>query len=186
MPESPSNAPSERLASLAGPAYCVAALLVITPLGDFLSGVWPWRLGAVEWRFASSGLLSGFLLTPLLGALVAIGVAAARGSERLLRLFGIATLALAVVCGLVLALFILDAVQVNSVVPAQQRRAFYDASIKAFLKYVLACVASAWLGRSAYRLGGFRMPLRSSGKRGTVMIGMQGSGEPARPGRTGT
>jgi hypothetical protein len=186
MPESPSNALSERLASLAAPAYCVAALLVITPLGDFLSGVWPWRLGAVDWRFASSGLLSGFLLTPLLGALIAISVAAARGSERALRIFGIATLALSVVCLLVMLLFILDAVQVNSAVPAQQRRAFYDASIKALLKYVMACVASCWLGRSAYRLGSFRMPQRSSEKRGTVVIGMEGSGERARPGRTGT
>lgn len=186
MPESSSNALSERLASLAAPAYCVAALLVITPLGDFLSGVWPWRLGAVDWRFASSGLLSGFLLTPLLGALIAIGIAAARGSERLLRIFGIATLALSGVCFLVLLLFILDTVQVSSAVPAQQRRAFYDASIKAFLKYVMALVASFWLGRTAFRLGGLRTAHRSSEKRGTVVIGVEGSGEPARPGRTGT
>ena len=186
MPESTSNPLSERLTSLAAPAYCVAALLIITPLGDFLSGVWPWRLGAVDWRFASSGLLSGFLLTPLLGALIAIGVAAARGSERPLRIFGIATLALSAFCALVLLLFILDAIQISSQVPAQQRRAFYDASLKAFLKYVMAFVASFWLGRSAYRLGSFRMPHRNSEKRGTVVIGMEGSGEPARPGRTGT
>ena len=177
---------TERLASLAAPAYCVAALLVITPLGDFLSGVWPWRLGAVDWRFASSGLLSGFLLTPLLGALIAIAVAAARGSERVLRALGIATLALSVFCGLVLLLFILDAIQVNSAVPAQQRRAFLDASVKAFLKYAMAGVASFWLGRRAYALGSSRAPQRSNEKRGTVVIGMEASGEPARPGRTGT
>jgi uncharacterized membrane protein YfcA len=183
MPETQSNALSERLASLAGPAYCVAALLVITPLGDFLSGVWPWRLGAVDWRFASSGLLSGFLLTPLLGALIATLVAAARGSERLLRIFGLATLAISVVCFLVLLAFILDALQVSSRVPAPQRRAFYDASIKAFLKYVMACVASFWLGRSAYRLGSFKLASRNSEKRRTVVIG---ASEPAGQGRTGS
>ncbi len=186
MPESHSNALSERLASLAGPAYCVAALLVITPLGDFLSGVWPWRLGAVDWRFASSGLLSGFLLTPLLGALIAIGVAAASAHERLLRIFGIATLSISGICFLVLLLFILDAVQVSSVVPAQQKRPFYDASIKAFLKYGMACAASFWLGRRAYRMGSFKVSSRISEKRGTVVIGMEGSSEPARHGRTGT
>ncbi|MGH7693914.1 MAG: hypothetical protein ACRENH_02990 [Gemmatimonadaceae bacterium] len=164
----------------------MAALLVITPLGDFLSGVWPWRLGAVDWRFASSGLLSGFLLTPLLGALIAIVVAAAHGSERLLRIFGLATLAISVVCLLVLLAFILDALQVSSRVPAPQRRAFYDASIKAFLKYVMACVASFWLGRSAYRLGSFKTAPRPNQKRETVVIGMEGSSEPARQGRTGT
>ena len=183
MPQTQSNALSERLASLAGPAYFVAALLVITPLGDFLSGVWPWRLGAIDWRFASSGLLSGFLLTPLLGALIAIFVAAARGSERLLRIFGLVALAISVVCFLVLLAFILDAIQVSSRVPAQQRRAFYDASIKAFFKYVMACIASFWLGRSAFRMGTSMMPSRSSEKRRTVVIG---AGEPAGQGRSGT
>lgn len=186
MPESQSSALSERIASLAGPAYCVAALLIVTPLGDFLTGVWPWRLGAVDWRFASSGLLSGFLLTPLLGALIAIGVAAVSGHERLLRTLGLATLSMSALCFLVSLLFILDALQVSSAVPAQQRRAFYDASIKALLKYALACGASFWLGRRAYRLGSFRMPHRNSEQRGTIVIGMEGSGEPARQGRTGT
>ncbi len=186
MPESHSNALSERIASLAGPAYCVAALLVITPLGDFLTGVWPWRLGAVDWRFASSGLLSGFLLTPLLGALIAIAVASASGHERALRIFGIATLSISAVSFLVSLLFILDAVQMSSVVPAQQKRPFYDASIKALLKYGMACAASFWLGMRAYRLGSFRAPHRNSEQRGTIVIGMEGSGEPARHGRTGT
>ncbi len=183
MPESHSNALSDRVASLAGPAYCVAALLIVTPLGDFLTGVWPWRVGAVDWRFASSGLLSGFLLTPLLGALIAISVAAASGHERMLRVFGITTLSMSAVCFLVLLLFILDAVQMSSVVPAQQKRPFYDASIKAFLKYVLASAASLWLGRRAYRLGSFKTPRRNSEQRGTIVIG---AGEPARQGRTGT
>ena len=101
----------------------------------------------------------------------------------MLRLFGLATLAISVVCLLVLLAFILDALQVSNAVPAQQRRAFYDASLKAFLKYVLACVASFWLGRSAYRLGSFKMPSRNSEKRRTVVIG---AGEPAGQGRTGT
>jgi hypothetical protein len=169
MAESIAPTFSDRLASLAGPAYVVAALLVVTPLGDYASGVWPWRVAALDWRFASSGLLSGFLLTPLLGALIAIGVAAARGSERLLRILGIATLAAGSICVVILLAFILDAVQLNSNIPEQQRRAFVDATVKAFLKYVMACTASCWLGIRAYRLGRWTVP--QPVPRSTVVIG---------------
>ncbi|MGQ0640095.1 MAG: hypothetical protein ACT4P6_04875 [Gemmatimonadaceae bacterium] len=177
----------ERLAVLAGPAYCIAALLVITPLGDFFSGVWPWRVAALDWRFASSGLLSGFLLTPLLGALIAIAVAAVRGSERLLRGLGVATLVAGGLCLVVLLGFVLDAVQLNSSIPAEQRRAFTDASVKALLKYVMACAAAYWLGITAYRLGKRTTPQRAAANRGTIVIGTgQTSSETAaREGRSG-
>ena len=174
---------SDRLASLAGPAYCVAALLVVTPLGDFASGVWPWRATALDWRFASSGLLSGFLLTPLLGALIAISVAAARGSSRLLRLFGIVTLGAGAICAVVLMGFMLDAVQLRSSIPAEQRRSFMDASVKAFLKYVMASAASCWLGVRAYRLGSWTAPQTVA--RSTIVIGGAEAAveTPAREGR---
>ena len=174
---------SDRLASLDGPAYCVAALLVFSQLGDFVSVVWPWRVAALDWRFASSGLLSGFLLTPLLGALIAIGIAAARGSSRLLRLFGIATLGAGGICAVVLLGFMLDAVQLRSSIPEEQRRSFMDASVKAFLKYVMACAASCWLGLRAYRLGSWSAPQPVT--RSTIVIGgAEGTVEtPARESR---
>lgn len=174
------------MAPLAAPAYCVAALLVVTPLGDFLSGVWPWRVGAVEWRFASAGLLSGFLLTPLLGTLIAIGVAATRGSEAVLRSLGILALCFSALCLVVLLAFILDAVQMSGSVAPDQRRGFYDASIKALLKYVTACAASYWLGIRALRLGRVRTKQRNNEHRSTIVIGgAEPPSEPARQGRTG-
>lgn len=171
MAESNPGSLSERLAPLAGPMYCIAALLIITPLGDFLSGVWPWRPAALDWRFASSGLLSGFLLTPLLGALVAIGVAAMAGSDRLMRVFGIVTIVAGGVCVLILGAFLLDVVQLKSSIPEQQQRPFLDASIKAFLKYVMAAAASLWLGMRAYRLGRWKQSQRASAQRDTIVIG---------------
>jgi hypothetical protein len=64
------------LKAFAWPAYCVAVLLVVTPLVDLVANVWPPRLSAVEWRFGTFGLLSGFLLTPLLGMVLATAAAA--------------------------------------------------------------------------------------------------------------
>lgn len=171
MAESNSAWLNERLAPLAGPMYCVAALLVITPLGDFVSGVWPWRLAALDWRFASSGLLSGFLLTPLLGALIAIGVAAVVGHDRILRVVGLIVLIAGGICVVILGAFLLDVVQLKGSIPEQQRRPFLDASIKAFVKYVLAAASSIWLGLRAYRLGGWKQSQRASAPRETIVIG---------------
>jgi hypothetical protein len=171
MAESNSGWISERLAPLAAPMYCVAALLIVTPLGDFLSGVWPWRPTALDWRFASSGLLSGFLLTPLLGALIAIAVAAMLGNDRLLRVFGIITLVAGAACVVILGAFLLDVVQLKASIPEQQQRPFLDASIKAFLKYVMASASSIWLGVRAYRLGRWKQSLRATVQRDTIVIG---------------
>jgi hypothetical protein len=171
MAESNSSWLSVRLAPLAGPMYCIAALLIVTPLGDFLSGVWPWRPGALDWRFASSGLLSGFLLTPLLGALIAIGIAALVGHDRMLRVFGLITLIAGGACVVILGAFSLDVVQLKSRIPEQQQRSFLDASIKAFLKYVLASASSIWLGVRAYQLGRWKKAARATVQRDTIVIG---------------
>lgn len=169
----PDSKPTDRLQVLVAPAYAVAALLVLTPTGDFLSGVWPWRPGALDWRFASSGLLSGFLLTPLLGILLAVGVAAARGHERVLRVLGLLTLIAATLWLLILAAFILDAVQLHASIPEAQRRSFLDASIKAFIKYVLSCTVAYLLGIRAFRLGRRRAPQPVAAPRGTIVLGTE-------------
>jgi hypothetical protein len=164
---------SDRLEILVAPAYAVAALLVLTPTGDFMSGVWPWRPGALDWRFASSGLLSGFLLTPLLGVLIAVTVAAARGHDRVLRTLGLMTLIAATIWLLILAAFILDAVQLHASIPEAQRRSFLDASIKAFIKYVLSCSVAFLLGIRAWRMGRRRSAQSAVAPRGTIVLGAE-------------
>lgn len=163
----------DRLEVLVAPAYAVAALLVLTPTGDFMSGVWPWRPGALDWRFASSGLLSGFLLTPLLGVLIAVTVAAARGHHRVLRTLGLMTLIAATIWLLILAAFILDAVQLHASIPEAQRRSFLDASIKAFIKYVLSCSVAFLLGIRAWRMGRRRAAQSAVAPRGAIMLGAE-------------
>ena len=59
------------------------------------------------------------LLTPLLGTQIAIGVASASGSERILLVLGITTLIAGALCLVVLVAFVLDAVQRNASIPEQ-------------------------------------------------------------------
>ncbi len=136
---------------LAPALYFLAFLLVATPLADFALTVAPYRLGNVTWRFAACGLLSGFLLTPLLGAGLAIATAAVNGHRRTMRVLGISAIVLAVLLVLALGGFALDTLQLRRQVPEAQRASFHAAALKAMLKHVTALAGGLWLGIAAMR-----------------------------------
>lgn len=136
---------------LVAPLYFVALLLVATPTIDFVTSVLPLRPSNIEWRFASVGLLSGFLLTPLLGIVVAMVTAAMAGRRRTQRALAIVN---AVTCGLaivILLMFLLDIVQLRSVVQAEAKASFEGAAVKAVLKHMSFVVATGWLARRGFQ-----------------------------------
>lgn len=132
--------------ALIPPLYLVAALLVFTPALDFLTSVLPFRVGNIEWRFASVGLLSGFLLTPILGIALAMMVAGWAGHARFQRVLAIVNLSTLALFLVVMVMFLLDIVQLRSVVQAEAKSAFEGAAIKAVVKYVSVMVAFGYLG----------------------------------------
>jgi hypothetical protein len=123
-------------AALSAPFYAFALLLVATPLMDFASSIFPIQLRSPQWRFASAGLLSGFLLTPMLGIAIAMTVSAIRGHGRVQRFIAALNLLLAVALLILLIGFVLDVLQLNGMVPADGLRAFHLAAAKAVFKYV--------------------------------------------------
>ena len=136
---------------LVAPLYFVALLLVATPTIDFVTSVLPLRPSNIEWRFASVGLLSGFLLTPLLGIVVAMVTAATTGQSRVQRALAIVN---AATCGIgivILLMFLLDIVQLRSVVQAEAKASFQGAALKAVLKHVSFIVATGWLARRGFQ-----------------------------------
>lgn len=140
---------TETFERLAAPLYLVAALLVVIPGLDFASGVLPLRVDNIEWRFATVGLLSGFVLTPFLGITVAMIVAGSQGHGLVLRVLGVTTLVLAVMLGLVLGGFVLDIVQLRNAVSPEAQTAFQSAAWRAIAKHGAFVVALGWLGRRA-------------------------------------
>src|SRR5712692_6641542 len=114
MPNGRSSAAVERLVA---PGYLLAALLVVVPLVDYLASIWPPRLGEVQWRYASEGLLAGFLLTPYLGLALASGVAAWREHGRALQWFGRLTRVAVAVLVVVSGDFALNVLQLRETVP---------------------------------------------------------------------
>jgi chromate transport protein ChrA len=147
----PSEHDSETLRIFAWPAYLVAFLFMVTPLVDFVANVWPLHFGDLQWRYGTSGLLSGFLLTPLLGSILATGLAAALGHHRLLRTVAVLDLVAAVLLLAVALSFVLDAVQYRRNVPAEAVATFDLGTVKSFGKHVAVAVVLAWLGRAGLK-----------------------------------
>ncbi|MBC7895782.1 MAG: hypothetical protein H7066_10220 [Cytophagaceae bacterium] len=135
---------------LVAPFYFVALLLVATPTIDFVTSVLPLRPSNIEWRFASVGLLSGFLLTPLLGILIAMCTAAMAGQARVQRGLAILNAVAAVLSLVILLMFLLDIVQLRSVVQAEAKASFEGAAVKAVLKHVSFLIAAGWLARRGF------------------------------------
>lgn len=160
----------ETLDQLVGPLYLVALLLVATPALDFITSVVPLHPGNIQWRFATVGLLSGFTLTPLLGLILAMLLAALSGHERFLRVLALLSLAAAAIFAIMLVFFLLDILQLRSAVQAESKEAFEGAAVKAVLKHIAFLVATGWLGMRAYKASRWSVaPARKTGA--AVIIG---------------
>jgi hypothetical protein len=144
---------------LAGPLYLLAAVLVLTPMFDFVtSGVVPPQAGNIEWRFATVGLLSGFLLTPMLGVALAMFVAALMEHHGVQKSLAILNLA---VCGLFVVLllfFLLDVVQLRSAVQAEAKAGFQAAAFKAVVKHLIFVVVTGYFGMRGLKAARQRRP----------------------------
>lgn len=135
--------------SLGRALYLVAALLVVTPLMDVLTNVWPLAFGDLRWRYGAVGLLSGFLLTSLLGMALAVMTAVALRHRRVLSVLFVLNVAAAVVLLAATGLFGLDVLQVRVTVPMENRGLFDVGAVKALFKHGTLMVSFAALGVGA-------------------------------------
>ena len=156
---------------LVAPLYFVALLLVATPSLDFITSVLPLRPGNIEWRFATVGLLSGFVLTPLLGIILAILTAAWAEHMKFQRIVAIVNAALTVVFAVVIVLFLLDIVQLRGVVQAEAKPAFEGAAFKAVLKHVSFVIATGWLALRGFQASRWSVQESRRAGAGAVVIG---------------
>jgi hypothetical protein len=148
----------DSLELLLAPLYFIAVLLIATPMMDFATSVLPLRLESIEWRFATVGLLSGFLLTPLLGILIAIALAAYADHLRFLRVLSIVNGVGAVLFVALLIFFALDVIQLRSVVQEQAKAQFQAAAVKAVVKHATFILALGWLSVRGYRASRWSVP----------------------------
>lgn len=136
---------------LAWPAYLVAIAMLLIPMADSWTTLFPWNLGDARWRFGAVGLISNALMIPLAGLLIAFTVAWAREQRRVMRIIGVVGFVGALLCILALGSFALDSLQTRSQVRDEMRLSFTVASITAALKTLLGGATFLAFGLSGWR-----------------------------------
>jgi len=125
--------------------------MILIPLVDALTSLYPWHPGDARWRFGAVGLVSNALLIPMAGILVAFVTASVlehRGIRRAIAIIGFAAAAL---CLAALGSFALDALQTRAAVRPEMRLSFNVASITAAIKTLLAGITFAAFGIAAWK-----------------------------------
>lgn len=125
------------LRQMAGPAYLVAAVLILFPPFELLQEVWPLRWLDINWRVSMVGALSGKVVLPLLGLLLAFALALFLEQWRAVR--ALAWLNLALIAALVIGLgwYGYDALRLRGDLPRNAHRAYDLGVVVSFAKYTL-------------------------------------------------
>jgi len=149
--------PDERrltdLRTLAWPVYVAGALTALLPLADLLASVWPVRMGQLEWRFGTIGLLSGFTLSPVLGLVMCVAAAAALEHRLVQRILAALAMVSAVVLIGATVIFAFDWLQFRAAAPEEARSGMDTGSIKAVIKHLLVAGGLIWLAIAGWRVG---------------------------------
>lgn len=141
---------------LAGPFYAFGLLLIGLPMMDFATSIVPVHFANLQWRFATLGLLSNFLMTPMLGLGVMIVTAAVREHRGVMRFLSILTGLTALSLVGMLVLFALDAIQLNASMPAEQVATFRSAAAKAVAKHGAGFFVLAWMSIAGWQVASQR------------------------------
>lgn len=133
--------------------YAVGILLIIQPLGDLVANVWPPHFTTVEWRYGVMGLLSGFTLTPMLGLVMILAVAAIVHDQAVLKVVGWLGIIAGAFLIIMTVFFALEIIQFRVRVPVENRGQYDIGSWKSVAKHLTAGPVLIMLGRAGLRAG---------------------------------
>ena len=155
----PYGAPFRRIS---GSLYLISALLIVLPFVDFVTSIVPYLPSSTKWRFASSSLFAGFLLTPLLGIALAMVVAGLMNHRFVLRWIGIlsflAALLLLAICGLLA----LDVIELRATAEAEVKLPIILSGARAIFKNLIMAGSLVFIGLACRSASGGMEPPRSA------------------------
>jgi hypothetical protein len=131
---------------ISGALYLMSALLVVLPIIDFATSIIPYLPGSTKWRFASSSLFTGFLLTPLLGVALAMLVAGLMQHRFVLRWIAILSLLVALFLVGVSALLALDIIELRAVAEPEVKMAVILSGARAIAKNFILAFSLVFIG----------------------------------------
>lgn len=143
--------------------YVVAVLLVAVPFVQAIAQIWPLQLSNIQWRFGAANALSSILLLPFLG--FALLLLMARGLEQRALARTVGALSALFTLGLLasLAVFVLDAQELKTIVSTQMATQFTNTTIRVGLVTSLSLAAFGML-----TLFGFSTIGRAGGRTGSA------------------
>ena len=121
--------------------FVVALLMIAVPLVQSLTQIWPLQLSNIQWRFGAANALSSILLLPFLG--LSLLLVMARGLERtaLARAVGAASALFTLGLLPCIAVFVLDAQELKTIMSTQMSAQFTNTTIRVGLVSTLFMVA---------------------------------------------
>lgn len=126
--------------------YLFAFVLVVSPLIDFFTTVWPPRPSDLSWRYGFLGLAAGYLHTPLLGLVLGMSVAFWQDHVGALRFLGIVSAVAAVALMPVLVMWPLDVLMMRDVRAEDAQMGVLLGGVIQEVKYLGVCLILACLG----------------------------------------
>jgi hypothetical protein len=147
-----------------------AILLIVVPFIQAGSQLWPLQFGNIQWRFGAANALSAVLLLPFLGLTLLLMISRATESSSLGKTVGVLSAVFAVSLAGSFVVFLLDALQLKTIVSTQMESQFKTTAARVGLMTAMFAMAFLMLA-----LAGFKGPrgsaVRSGGsaKRGNAV-----------------
>jgi hypothetical protein len=137
--------------------FLCAILLIFVPFLQAGSQLWPMQLSNIQWRFGAANALSAVLLLPFLGLSLLLVIARSVESSSIAKSVGAIAGLFTVALAASFVVFILDALQLKTIVSTQMEAAFKTTSARVGLTTLLFMVAYLVLA-----LAGFKSPRAAS------------------------
>lgn len=131
--------------------YPIGPLMALASVADPMMRIFPLQLSNMTWRFGAVGLLSEGVVGVVFGVACTIGIAMLLDHRRTARVLSVVAMLTGILMAVVLAFFLLDALQLRADVQPQLKAAF-DASVaKAALMIAVACPIPFAMGIAGWR-----------------------------------
>jgi hypothetical protein len=153
---------SRPLGPLSWPVYTVALIMLVMPLLDAAAAIGTFSPTMYRWRFGAMGILSTNIITPLFGLLLALIAAYLQRNRWVLHILTGLTFLAAVVLAGMMAMFVLDGLQMRAELEPQVRPAFLLIAGKSLLSQALALLGLGTVCLGSRRAsGGIASPGRA-------------------------
>jgi len=111
--------------------YLCAFVLFFVPYFQAMAGIWPLQLTSLEWRYKATSGMSGILMLPFIGLVLALAVARSCGHKNVSRVVGVVAALTTLTLLVSMGLFAMDALQLKKVVQDRMLQQFNKATFTA-------------------------------------------------------